>query len=74
THIVLGGLATDYCVKTTALQLQRSGHFTVLLNLAACRGIAPETTALACQEMAAAGVYLCDNQETLQHTLQQLTR
>ncbi|HAD43263.1 MAG TPA: nicotinamidase, partial [Plesiomonas shigelloides] len=42
-----------YCVKTTALQLQRSGHFTVLLNLAACRGIAPETTTLACQEMAA---------------------
>ncbi|MBO1109666.1 nicotinamidase [Plesiomonas shigelloides] len=74
THIVLGGLATDYCVKTTALQLQRSGHFTVLLNLAACRGIAPETTALACQEMAAAGVYLCNNQETLQHTLQQLIR
>ena len=40
--VICGGLATDYCVKTTALQLARAG-FTVILNLAACRGIAPDT-------------------------------
>ena len=53
--VLVGGLATDYCVKTTALQLRRAG-FQVLVNLAACRGIAPETVQVALAEMAASGV------------------
>ena len=55
--VLVGGLATDYCVKTTALQLRRAG-FRVVVNLAACRGIAPETVQAALREMAAAGVAL----------------
>jgi len=37
-NVVVGGLATDFCVKTTVLQLRKAG-FRVVLNLAACRGI-----------------------------------
>lgn len=55
TTVICGGLATDYCVKNTVLQLRAAG-FEVILNKAACRGIAPETIATAMEEMAAAGV------------------
>lgn len=53
--VLVGGLATDYCVKTTALQLRRAG-FQVVVNLAACRGISPDTVQAALVEMAASGV------------------
>ncbi|MBP6115457.1 MAG: isochorismatase family protein [Neisseriaceae bacterium] len=56
--IILGGLAEDYCVKTTALQLAKYGAWRVIVNLEATRGIAPETTAAARVEMAEAGVTL----------------
>jgi nicotinamidase/pyrazinamidase len=52
--VLVGGLATDYCVKTTVLQLRRAG-FRVIVNLAACRGVAGETTAAAIAAMGAAG-------------------
>lgn len=53
--VILGGLATDYCVKNTALQLARAG-FQVILNLGACRGINPDTIKLAIDEMREAGI------------------
>lgn len=52
--VLVGGLATDYCVKTTVLQLCRAG-FRVIINLAACRGVADATTAAAIAAMRAAG-------------------
>lgn len=55
TTVICGGLATDYCVKNTALQLKAAG-FDVVLNLAGCRGIAPDTVASALREMEAAGI------------------
>lgn len=55
TTVICGGLATDYCVKNTVLQLKTAG-FEVILNLAACRGIAQETVDAAIKEMQAAGV------------------
>ena len=55
TTVICGGLATDYCVKNTVLQLRDAG-FDVILNKAACRGIAPDTIAAAMQEMQDAGV------------------
>lgn len=60
TTVICGGLATDYCVKNTALQLRKAG-FTVILNKAACRGIAPDTIQTALEQMQAAGVILIDN-------------
>ncbi|MGF1727895.1 nicotinamidase [Photobacterium nomapromontoriensis] len=61
TTILVGGLATDYCVKTTALQLQATNKFKVIVNLEACRGIAPESVEKACHEMSAAGVIVVDD-------------
>jgi nicotinamidase/pyrazinamidase len=55
--VIVGGLATDYCVKTTVLQLCRAG-FQVIVNLAASRGVASETVATACKEMRQAGATL----------------
>ena len=55
--VLVGGLATDYCVKTTALQLRRAG-FLVVVNLAACRGIAPDTVQAALEEMAHGGIVI----------------
>jgi nicotinamidase/pyrazinamidase len=65
THVVLvGGLATDYCVKTTVLQLRKAG-FDVVVNLAACRGIAPDTIASAMDEMRAAGALFVENAQSI---------
>jgi len=47
---IVGGLATDYCVCQTVMELLEAG-FTVILNLAACRGIAPDTTKAAIEKM-----------------------
>ena len=38
--VIVGGLATDYCVMTTCIQLLGHG-FKVILNLGACRAIDP---------------------------------
>jgi len=55
SHVLVGGLATDYCVRATALQLAGAG-FEVLLNLAACRGIDQDSTEHALKQMRSAGV------------------
>ena len=52
--VLLAGLATDYCVKTTGLQLLKAG-FEVILNLAGSRGVAEETSQQAIAELKAAG-------------------
>lgn len=65
SHVIVGGLATDYCVKDTALQLRRAG-FTTILNLAACRGITDETIDQALQEMRDAGIVIIDSPEELE--------
>ncbi len=65
TTVICGGLATDYCVKNTVLQLRAAG-FDVILNKAACRGIAAETIATAMDEMEQAGVKFVENAAELQ--------
>lgn len=60
--LIVGGLATDYCVKATVLQLCRAKpQWRVIVNRAACRGIAAETIEQAWREMAQAGAVLLDN-------------
>lgn len=57
TQIDVVGLATDYCVRATALDGLAAGFETrVLLNH--CAGVAPETTTIAEHELAEAGVTL----------------
>jgi nicotinamidase/pyrazinamidase len=53
--VMVYGLATDYCVKATALDAIDAGY-RVDLILDLCRGVSPETTASALEEMAAKGV------------------
>ena len=55
TEVDVCGLATDHCVRATALDSAREGFDTRVLT-ALCAGVAPETTAAAITEMAAAGV------------------
>jgi nicotinamidase/pyrazinamidase len=50
TTVIVGGLATDFCVKETVLELLEAG-FTVILNLGACRGIFPDLIAAALEQM-----------------------
>ncbi len=65
TTVLVGGLATDYCVATTALQLRRAG-LDVIVNLGACRGITPETCVQAEEKLRANGVRLIQSAAQLQ--------
>ncbi|MFI6469464.1 isochorismatase family protein [Streptomyces sp. NPDC050516] len=57
TEVDVVGIATDHCVRATALDAVRAGFAThVLLDLTA--GVAEHTTSLALDEMRAAGVEL----------------
>lgn len=62
--VLVGGLATDYCVKNTVLQLCRHG-FAVVVDLAACRGIAQNTVAAAIADMHAAGAVVVPDVQAL---------
>jgi nicotinamidase/pyrazinamidase len=55
TAVDVCGIATDYCVRATALDAVAAGFSTRLL-VDLCAGVAPETTAAALSEMRAAGV------------------
>ena len=55
THVDVCGIATDHCVRATALDAVRDGFATRLLT-ALCAGVAPDSTERAVQEMAGAGV------------------
>jgi nicotinamidase/pyrazinamidase len=55
SRVDICGLATDHCVRATALDAAREGfETTVLLDL--CAGVAPETTAAALTALRDAGV------------------
>ncbi|MDQ7784949.1 MAG: bifunctional nicotinamidase/pyrazinamidase [Desulfomonilaceae bacterium] len=54
-ELIIYGLATDYCVKATAVDAADAGYkVTVIEDL--CRGVAPETTAKALKEMKEKGI------------------
>jgi nicotinamidase/pyrazinamidase len=58
-HLYLAGLATDYCILTTALEAVRHGLVvTVLTDAVAGVDLVPGDSARAMQEMASAGVRL----------------
>lgn len=63
-HVIVGGLATDYCVKTTALQLKKA-DFEVTVNLDACRGIEKSTTDAAIKEMQQNGIRIVSSTHEL---------
>ena len=55
SEVDICGIATDYCVRTTALDAVAAGFPTRLL-LALCAGVAPATSEAAVEELRAAGV------------------
>ncbi|ROM91104.1 nicotinamidase [Pseudomonas brassicacearum] len=61
-QVIVGGLALDFCVKTTALQLAAAG-FKVIIHLPACRAISEEGATQAIQDMQQAGVSVTATRE-----------
>ena len=56
-ELIIYGIATDYCVKATAIDAANAGYkVTVIEGL--CKGVAPDTTAQALQEMKKKGISL----------------
>ena len=54
-ELVVYGIATDYCVKATAVDAADAGYkVTVIEDL--CKGVAPDTTAKALKEMKDKGI------------------
>lgn len=66
THLYIGGLATDYCVKATAFDAIRLDFVTYLI-LDACRAvnINPGDGEKAVEEMRSAGVIITSSEEVL---------
>lgn len=60
TDVDVCGLATDHCVRATALDARREG-FGVRLLTDLCAGVAPETTANALRELDGAGVRMAES-------------
>lgn len=61
TTVDVVGLATDHCVKATAIDANEAGLATrVLLDF--CAGVAPETTEQAIADMRSAGISVIDAQ------------
>jgi nicotinamidase/pyrazinamidase len=54
-ELVVYGIATDYCVQATALDAAKAGY-KVTLVAGLSRGVAPDTTATALEEMQANGI------------------
>ncbi|MGD8472388.1 MAG: bifunctional nicotinamidase/pyrazinamidase [Desulfobacteraceae bacterium] len=56
-EVIVYGIATDYCVKATAMDAADAGYkVTVVEGL--CKGVAPETSAKALDDMKAKGIVL----------------
>lgn len=58
--VIVGGLALDYCVKTTALQLANAG-FHVVVVLQACRALSAETANEAIVQMKRNNITICND-------------
>ena len=59
-RVVIYGIATDYCVRATALDARERLFETIVVS-GLCRGVAPESTEQALREMQLSGVVLVEN-------------
>jgi nicotinamidase/pyrazinamidase len=64
SHVIVGGLAFDYCVKNTALQLNDAG-FVVIINLASTKAISDKGFHQAKQELIDSGVKFINSVEEI---------
>jgi nicotinamidase/pyrazinamidase len=58
--VIVGGLALDYCVKSSVLQLLAAG-FNVIVNKAACASVDEKTSLHAIQQMKSNGAILLES-------------
>ena len=58
--VVIYGIATDYCVRATAIDAVATGYNVITIKKL-CRGVAPDTTQKAIEEMKAKGVIILDD-------------
>ncbi len=63
-RVIVGGLALDFCVKTTALQLASAG-FDVIVYLPACRAISEDGATQALADMREARIRIASSREQL---------
>jgi len=63
--IIVGGLATSFCLKKTVLQLCQHSHLLVFVNLAACRDLSGVDTIASIQEMEEAGAMMLENADEI---------
>lgn len=63
-ELLVFGLATDYCVKATAIDAVREGYRVTLIE-DLCRGVTPGTSAAAISEMKQAGVAIAAGLEAV---------
>lgn len=63
-RVLVGGLAQEFCVATTAYQLKDAG-FEVVLYVPACRALNAEAGAKALIEMRNAGIVIAETEEQL---------
>jgi len=56
THLIVYGIATDYCVKATVMDALDLGYSVVVIE-DLIRGVAPDTAAQAIADMKAAGAW-----------------
>jgi nicotinamidase/pyrazinamidase len=62
-NVIVGGLATSFCLKETVLELCAYGEFTVFVNLDACRDLDGMDTDAVIAEMEQAGAIMVTTEE-----------
>lgn len=63
--LIVGGLATEYCVQATVLQLCWYGEWQVIVNLDACRSLNSAEASRAVQNMKKAGAIIVEHTDEL---------
>jgi nicotinamidase/pyrazinamidase len=58
--VVVYGIATDYCVRATVLDAMSAGYKVIMIKTL-CRGVAPDTSQKAIDEMKSKGVVILDD-------------
>jgi nicotinamidase/pyrazinamidase len=58
--VVVYGIATDYCVKATAIDAAAAGYKVIMVNKLS-KGVAPDTSAKALEEMKAKGITVIED-------------
>ncbi len=58
--VIVYGIATDYCVRATALDALAAGYKVIMIE-SLCRGVAPDTSEKATEEMKAKGIVVLED-------------